>query len=123
MRAEGGAEVTEVLPTAARPVADRSEANGRGFRPDVQGLRALAVSMVLVYHLYPSLVPGGFAGVDVFFVISGVLIPGPLLREYRKTGTISLAGFWGRRAKRLIPASALVLAVTWLVSLRVLVGP
>jgi peptidoglycan/LPS O-acetylase OafA/YrhL len=94
-----------------------------GFRPDVQGLRALAVSMVLVYHLYPSLVPGGFAGVDVFFVISGFLITGHLLREYRKTGTISLAGFWGRRAKRLIPASALVLAITWLVSLRVLVGP
>jgi peptidoglycan/LPS O-acetylase OafA/YrhL len=93
----------------------RSEApHERGFRPDIQGLRALAVGMVVVYHLYPSLLPGGFAGVDVFFVISGFLITGHLLREYRKTGTVSLLGFWGRRAKRLLPAAALVLTVTWL---------
>jgi peptidoglycan/LPS O-acetylase OafA/YrhL len=92
----------------------------RGFRPDIQGLRALAVSMVVVYHLYPSLLPGGFAGVDVFFVISGFLITGHLLREYRKTGTVSLLGFWGRRAKRLLPAAALVLTVTWLASRLVL---
>src|ERR1700734_1421796 len=113
MRAEGGAEVTEVLSTAARPVADRSVANGRGFRPDIQGLRALAVSMVVIYHLYPSLLPGGFAGVDVFFVISGFLITGHLLREYHKTGKVALLDFWGRRAKRLVPAAALVLTVTW----------
>ncbi len=108
---------------SAQPPEKAKATAPEGFRPDVQGLRALAVSMVLVYHLYPSLVPGGFAGVDVFFVISGFLITGHLLREFRTTGTISLAGFWGRRAKRLIPAAALVLAVTWLVSLRVLVGP
>ena len=95
--------------------AQRGEAaRERGFRPDIQGLRALAVGMVVVYHLYPGLLPGGFAGVDVFFVISGFLITGHLLREYRKTGTISLLGFWGRRAKRLLPAAALVLTVTWL---------
>ena len=91
-----------------------------GFRPDVQGLRALAVSMVVIYHLYPSLLPGGFAGVDVFFVISGFLITGHLLREYRTTGTVSLVGFWGRRARRLLPAAMLVLAVTWVASLLVL---
>jgi peptidoglycan/LPS O-acetylase OafA/YrhL len=91
-----------------------------GFRPDVQGLRALAVSMVVIYHLYPSLLPGGFVGVDVFFVISGFLITGHLLREYRKTGTVSLVGFWGRRARRLLPAAVLVLAVTWVASLLVL---
>jgi peptidoglycan/LPS O-acetylase OafA/YrhL len=76
-------------------------------------MRALAVGMVVVYHLYPSLLPGGFAGVDVFFVISGFLITGHLLREYRKTGKVALLDFWGRRAKRLVPAAALVLTVTW----------
>jgi len=88
----------------------------RGFRPDIQGMRAVAVAMVVVYHLWPSLLPGGFAGVDVFFVISGFLITGHLLREYRKTGRIGLVDFWGRRAKRLVPAAALVLTVTWLAS-------
>jgi peptidoglycan/LPS O-acetylase OafA/YrhL len=92
----------------------------RGFRLDIQGMRALAVSMVVIYHLYPSLLPGGFAGVDVFFVISGFLITGHLLREYRKTGRIGLLDFWGRRAKRLVPAAALVLTVTWLGSRLVL---
>ncbi len=79
-------------------------------------MRALAVGMVVVYHLYPSLLTGGFAGVDVFFVISGFLITGHLLREYHKTGRIALLDFWGRRAKRLVPAAALVLTVTWLAS-------
>jgi peptidoglycan/LPS O-acetylase OafA/YrhL len=88
----------------------------RGFRPDIQGMRALAVGMVVLYHLYPNLLPGGFAGVDVFFVISGFLITGHLLREYQKSGRISLLGFWGRRAKRLVPAAALVLTVTWIAS-------
>jgi peptidoglycan/LPS O-acetylase OafA/YrhL len=88
----------------------------RGFRPDIQGMRAIAVGMVVLYHLYPNLLPGGFAGVDVFFVISGFLITGHLLREYRASGRISLLGFWGRRAKRLVPAAALVLTVTWVAS-------
>ncbi|HUN35500.1 MAG TPA: acyltransferase family protein [Trebonia sp.] len=96
---------------------------GGGFRADVQGLRALAVAMVVVYHLYPSLLPGGFVGVDVFFVISGFLITGHLWREYRTTGTVSLVGFWGRRAKRLLPAACLVLAVTWLAALEILPPP
>ena len=105
--------MTEVLSTASRPAADRSEADGRGFRPDIQGLRALAVSMVVIYHLYPSLLPGGFAGVDVFFVISGFLITGHLWRGYQREGRVRLLDFWGRRARRLVPAAALVLAVTW----------
>jgi peptidoglycan/LPS O-acetylase OafA/YrhL len=92
----------------------------RGFRPDIQGMRALAVGMVVIYHLYPSALPGGFAGVDVFFVISGFLITGHLLREYQKTGRVALVAFWGKRAKRLMPAAALVLTVTWLVSRLVL---
>jgi peptidoglycan/LPS O-acetylase OafA/YrhL len=88
----------------------------RGFRPDIQGMRALAVGMVVIYHLWPSVLPGGFAGVDVFFVISGFLITGHLLREYQKTGRIGLVAFWGRRAKRLVPAAAVVLTVTWVAS-------
>ena len=119
MRAEGG-EVSVVLSAAARPVADRSDAKGRGFRPDIQGLRALAVSMVVIYHLYPSLVPGGYAGVDVFFVISGFLITGHLWRGYQRDGRIRLLDFWGRRARRLVPAAALVLGVTWVVARLVL---
>jgi peptidoglycan/LPS O-acetylase OafA/YrhL len=76
--------------------------------------------MVVIYHLYPARLPGGFAGVDVFFVISGYLITGHLWRGYRATGKVSLVDFWGRRAKRLVPAAALALAVTWGVSRLVL---
>jgi len=72
--------------------------------------------MVVIYHLYPSALPGGFAGVDVFFVISGYLITGQLWRGYAQTGKVGLAAFWGRRARRLVPAAALVLTVTWIAS-------
>jgi peptidoglycan/LPS O-acetylase OafA/YrhL len=99
-----------------RGAAAAGKPGQRGFRPDIQGMRALAVGMVVVYHLWPSLLPGGFAGVDVFFVISGFLITGHLLREYQQTGRIRLVAFWGRRAKRLVPAAALVLTVTWVAS-------
>jgi peptidoglycan/LPS O-acetylase OafA/YrhL len=85
-------------------------------------MRAIAVSMVVVYHLYPSLVPGGFAGVDVFFVVSGFLITGHLWRGYQRDGKVRLLDFWGRRARRLVPAAALVLAVTWVASRFVLSG-
>jgi peptidoglycan/LPS O-acetylase OafA/YrhL len=85
----------------------------RRFRPDVQGLRAIAVTMVVIYHLYPRVLPGGFVGVDVFFVISGFLITGHLWREYQRSGRVRLLDFWGRRARRLLPAAALVLTVTW----------
>ena len=81
------------------------------MRRDIQGLRALAVVGVILDHLchWPD---GGFVGVDVFFVISGYLITGLLLREYEKTGTISFLGFYRRRVRRIIPAATLVLAVT-----------
>jgi peptidoglycan/LPS O-acetylase OafA/YrhL len=72
--------------------------------------------MVVIYHLYPSALPGGFAGVDVFFVISGYLITGHLWRGYAQTGKVGLADFWGRRVRRLVPAAALVLTVTWIAS-------
>ena len=98
------------------PPGGKDKGRASGFRPDIQGLRAIAVSMVVIYHVRPSLLPGGFAGVDVFFVISGYLITGHLWRGYRKTGSVSLLDFWGRRARRLVPAAALVLLVTWLVA-------
>ncbi|MBT2503097.1 acyltransferase family protein [Curtobacterium sp. ISL-83] len=81
-------------------------------RWDIQGLRAFAVLAVVCYHLWPHALPGGFVGVDVFFVISGFLITGHLLRELVATGRIGLAGFWSRRAKRLLPGAFLAIAAT-----------
>lgn len=78
----------------------------------LDGLRAIAVSMVVVYHLFPAALQGGFLGVDVFFVISGFLITTLLLAEHRRTGRIALGDFWRRRARRLLPALALVLLVS-----------
>lgn len=83
-----------------------------GFRPDVEGLRAIAVGLVLLYHGGLSFLPGGFVGVDVFFVISGFLITSLLIKEVDRGGTISLPRFYARRAKRLLPAAAIVLAAT-----------
>ncbi len=82
------------------------------FRGDVAGLRAVAVGVVLLFHAGLPFMPGGFVGVDVFFVISGYLITGQLLAEIDRTGRISLRGFYARRAKRILPAAAVVLAVT-----------
>ena len=84
------------------------------FRPDVEGLRALAVVAVVLFHLRLGLFQGGFVGVDVFFVLSGFLITRLLLKELASTGTLSLPGFWARRARRLLPASSLVVVVTLL---------
>ena len=82
-----------------------------GLRPDIQGLRALAVVAVIADHFlgWPT---GGFVGVDVFFVISGFLITALLLREHERTGTISFVGFYLRRAKRIMPAALLVILAT-----------
>ena len=96
--------------------ADPAPAKGRGFRPDIQGLRALAVLLVVIYHLFPSKLSGGYVGVDVFFVISGYLITGHLANGLDKTGRVSLLDFWGRRARRLLPAAAVVLLATWIAS-------
>jgi peptidoglycan/LPS O-acetylase OafA/YrhL len=84
---------------------------------EIQGLRALAAILVLIFHA--KLISGGFIGVDIFYVISGFLITGLLLKELKTTGRISLKAFYLRRSKRLLPASFLVLFVTaifaWLV--------
>jgi peptidoglycan/LPS O-acetylase OafA/YrhL len=84
-------------------------------RSDIQGLRALAVIAVILDHLAGWPV-GGFVGVDVFFVISGFLITGLLLREHDRTGTISFRGFYVRRIKRIIPAAMLVIVFTVVVA-------
>lgn len=81
------------------------------FRDDIQGLRTLAVAVVVLFHLWPNRMSGGYVGVDVFFVISGFLITGHLLREATLTGTVNLTRFWARRIARLLPASFLVLAL------------
>ncbi len=78
----------------------------------LDGLRAIAVTMVLVYHFFPAALMGGFLGVDVFFVISGFLITSLLRREWETTGRIALFAFWRRRARRLLPALGLVLLTT-----------
>jgi peptidoglycan/LPS O-acetylase OafA/YrhL len=88
-----------------------------GFRPDLEGLRAVAVSVVLLYHAGVPFAPGGYVGVDVFFVISGFLITGLLVRELENTDGISLARFYSRRAKRLLPLTVVVLAFVVLVAL------
>lgn len=92
----------------------------------LDGLRAFAVLVVLGFHLWPNLLPGGFIGVDVFFVISGFLITTLLLRENASRGRIDLKNFWRRRARRLLPALFVVvtlsIATAWLVNPDLLVG-
>jgi peptidoglycan/LPS O-acetylase OafA/YrhL len=88
------------------------------FRPDIEGMRAVAVTLVVLSHSGVTALAGGYVGVDVFFVISGFLITTLLLRELDRTGAVSLTAFYARRAVRLLPAAAVVLiatlAGTWL---------
>lgn len=76
----------------------------------LDGLRAIAVLAVIAHHFLPNVAVGGFVGVDIFFVISGFLITGLLVRQRRRTGAIGLRSFWLRRARRLLPALVLVVA-------------
>ncbi|MGW6333111.1 acyltransferase family protein [Nocardia rhamnosiphila] len=92
------------------------------FRPDIEGLRAVAVVAVVLFHAGMPWVGGGFVGVDVFFVVSGFLVTGILYRETATTGTIGLARFYGARARRLLPAAGVVL-VTTAVAAAVLLPP
>jgi peptidoglycan/LPS O-acetylase OafA/YrhL len=88
------------------------------FRPDIEGLRAVAVLAVVLFHFYVPGAGGGFIGVDVFFVISGFLITGLLWREVSTDGTVRLRRFYGARARRLLPASAavgVVIVIAWAV--------
>ncbi|MCW2830189.1 MAG: acyltransferase [Aeromicrobium sp.] len=90
--------------------------HGRTLRLDIEGMRTIAVGSVLVAHAGIVPLAGGFVGVDVFFVLSGFLITGLLAREVSRTGRVRIGNFWARRMKRLLPASATVLAFSALVT-------
>jgi len=92
----------------------------RGYQPEVQGIRALAVGLVLFYHFWPARLTGGFVGVDVFFVVSGFLISSHIYREAAGTGGVKIGRFWARRVRRLLPLSLLVLLVSLFASLALL---
>ncbi len=102
-------QADSVSPTDTRPT-QRSES--KTFRADIEGLRAVAVLAVVLFHASVPGIGGGFVGVDVFFVISGFLITGLLWREVSSTGSVRLSSFYGARARRLLPASATVGVVT-----------
>jgi peptidoglycan/LPS O-acetylase OafA/YrhL len=101
-------------PSKKRATGSREKDN---FRPDIEGLRGVAVLLVVFFHAgllsNASLqVPGGFIGVDLFFVVSGFLITGLLIREREKTGKVSFSKFYARRVRRILPAAAVVLLIT-----------
>lgn len=106
-----------VLPATPSPVrratGHRARSQpARGFRADIQGLRAVAVLLVVLNHAGVPGLGGGYVGVDVFFVISGFLITGQLAKELDRTGRISLLGFYARRARRLLPPATLVVVTS-----------
>ena len=89
------------------------------YRADIDGLRAIAIGAVLLFHAFPAMFPGGFIGVDVFFVISGFLITGNINRGF-KTGSFTLGNFYLRRIRRIFPALITVLACCLIFGLIVL---
>lgn len=91
------------------------------YRADIDGLRGIAVLTVVGFHAFPRLFPGGFVGVDIFFVISGFLISGILLKSLR-AGTFSFFDFYSRRIKRIFPALIIVLLTTWAIGWFVLLA-
>jgi peptidoglycan/LPS O-acetylase OafA/YrhL len=101
---------------AGRHARPRSDPRSPAYRADIEGLRAVAVLGVLIYHAGAPFLPGGFVGVDVFFVISGYLITGLIHEEIAATGRLSLPRFYARRVKRLLPAGAAVLTLTAIAS-------
>lgn len=120
------ASVTELPLLTVQPAVTVDPSAAPASRPSpagpvryagLDGLRAFAVAVVLVYHLFPGVLPGGFIGVDVFFVISGFLITSLLVRERRASGRIDLRRFWVRRARRLLPAIAVLVVVCSTVAL------
>jgi len=107
-RKDGPLDRTE----ASRATGTLATTEAGRYRSDIDGLRALAVWAVLVFHAFPTALPGGFAGVDIFFVISGFLITAILAREHAH-GRLRLRRFYARRVRRIFPALALVLAATY----------
>lgn len=97
--------------TTIRPI-ENTVSSATGYRADIQGLRAIAVTLVVAYHLLPKALTGGYIGVDVFFVISGFLITGHLLSKPPTTPRL-LGQFWARRIRRLLPAAFTVILATF----------
>ena len=85
--------------------------NKAKYLPSIDSLRALAVLAVIIYHIDVNYLPGGFLGVDLFFVLSGYLISSLIIKEYKKTGTLNLYNFYMRRARRLLPAVYFMITV------------
>lgn len=108
-RASGTASSRRAVSDLPEPYMEQSP-----YRADIDGLRAVAVLLVVAYHLFPKVCPGGFIGVDVFFVISGYLISGIIFRGLQN-GDFSFGGFYSRRARRILPALMLVLVFTYAV--------
>jgi peptidoglycan/LPS O-acetylase OafA/YrhL len=111
-RAAAGLTSPAPASTAARAstAIDAAPPSAPGYRPALDGLRAVAVLAVIAYHDNYSWAKGGFLGVDMFFVLSGFLITTLLVVEFRRSSAIALGAFWSRRARRLLPALLLVLA-------------
>jgi peptidoglycan/LPS O-acetylase OafA/YrhL len=107
--------------TRTLPAVAATAARSHTYRPDIDGLRALAVVAVVIFHAFPAALPGGFAGVDVFFVISGYLITGILLADMQ-AGQYSLPQFYARRIRRIFPALVTVLLATWVMGWFCLTG-
>ena len=105
-----------MFPTPGAPALSTS----KGFRADIQGLRAVAVVLVVVFHLFPQTLTGGYVGVDVFFVISGFLITGLLVRRSEAANRVDFKDFYIRRARRLLPAACTVIVATALAGLVIL---
>jgi peptidoglycan/LPS O-acetylase OafA/YrhL len=105
-------------PTAEMP--DVAVRRALRFRPDVDGLRAIAIVLVVAYHCDLPGFSGGFIGVDVFFVISGWLITRNLLKEVDRTGRVALISFWGKRIRRLVPSLALMVVSVLVLALLVM---
>ncbi|HPF79678.1 acyltransferase family protein [Nostocoides australiense] len=111
-----GSATASSRPAPRAPSRVRSSAPSTGRLPGLDGLRTVAIVAVLIFHLNAAWLPGGFIGVDIFFVVSGFLITTLLVRERASTGRVDLAGFWGRRARRLLPALLLAIPVSVLLA-------
>ncbi|WP_245810377.1 acyltransferase family protein [Brachybacterium massiliense] len=100
------------MTATAHPASSTTPPRRSGFRPDIQGLRAIAVLLVVLFHSGVEVLSGGYVGVDVFFVISGFLITTHLLESLEREGRIRFGAFYAKRARRILPASLLVAALT-----------
>ena len=96
-------------PSVASPVASTQPKQQRLVGLD--GLRAIAVGLVVVYHLWPDAVPAGFLGVSIFFTLSGYVITRAIVNERQRSGTLNLNDFWRRRWRRLWPAATVTLTL------------